>query len=241
MKTAVIVPPRFLKQVGRQTSYHMALGQWLVKHPSYMAWYNRAHQQGDFIMVDNGAAEPEGERVEWYEVSRAAGYINADEIVLLDVLKDAEQTVFHTLASARGVPERHRCIVPQGGTLGEWLHCYTELHRLLDGRYATIGIAKHLERLEGGRAEALRMLPGYAKTNYNIHLFGIWQAPHDEIRACRKVWPRIRGIDSGAPIAYAQNGRWIGEACHFSLDEYLEPEGHYINLNIDTMVGWCNE
>lgn len=241
MKTAVITPPSYLELVGRQSGYHMALSQWLRRNPMYMSWYKKAHAQGDFIMVDNGAAEPESERIDWTQVMWVSNQVQADEVVLPDVLKDSRGTVYYTSRAAAQVPAKNRCIVPQGGTWGEWLDCYTQLHDNLSGRYATIGIAKHLERLEGGRAEALRMLPGYAKFHYNIHLFGIWQAPKDEIYACRREWPYIRGIDSGAPIAYAQNSRWIGEAAHFSLHELDKPDIRFLNLNIDTMIGWCND
>lgn len=241
MKTAVIVPPKYLTHVGRQSSYHMALGQWLVRYPVYSDWYKKCHKLGDFIMVDNGAAEPEEERVHWGDVLVAANDIHADEVVLPDVLKDSRATVYQILRVAATVPSQSRCIVPQGGTWGEWLDCFSKLHDGLHGQYATIGIAKHLERLEGGRAEAIRMLPSYVKFNYNFHLFGVWQAPQDEIVSARGAHDYLRGIDTGAPIAYAQNLRWIGENVHFSLAEDVEPNVNFININIDTMIGWCNE
>lgn len=241
MKTAVIVPPSYLSHIGFQTGYHMALGQWLVKYPAYLDWYRTAHVRGDFIMVDNGAAEPEEERVSWTDVLMAANTINADEIVLPDVLRDGTATLKQTMLVAHQIPYKNRCIIPQGRIWSEWLDCFQKLHHELNGRYATIGIAKHLERLEGGRVEALRMLPDHVKLHYNIHLFGFYQAPHDEIKACRQTGLSIRGVDSGAPIAYAQNARWIGEGVHYSLDEYMKPDERFVNLNIDTLMGWCNE
>lgn len=241
MKVAVIVPPAHIKMpYARRTSYHMALGQWLVKYPMYYTHFKERARYGDFIMVDNGAAEPEDERAEWEDIVKAANDVNADEIVLLDVIKDSEATIASTVQSARGIHPMRRCVVPQGTTWDEWVYCLGEIELQLGGKFHTIGIAKHLEALEGGRVKALKLLRGHRKV-YNIHMFGVYKYPEAEIRNARAEYPFIRGIDSGAPIAYAQHSRWIGEDVHYSLEEHRDPDTRFTDLNVDTMIGWCNE
>lgn len=241
MKTAVIVPPAYINWAyARRTSYHMALGQWLVKYPTYLYHFTEMHRRGDFIMVDNGAAEPEDERVPFTDVVAFADKVRADEIVLLDVIKDSEATITSTVQSARGIHPMRRCVVPQGKTWDEWVYCLGEIELQLGGKFATIGVAKHLEALEGGRVKALKLLRGHRKV-YNIHMFGLYKYPEAEIANALEEYGQIRGIDSGAPIAYAQYSRWIGEDVHYSLEENTEPDRRFTDLNIDTMVGWCNE
>jgi hypothetical protein len=240
MKTAVIIPPAFLTLVGRQTGYHMALGQWLIRDPRYFRWYREAHYHGDFIIVDNGAAEPEEERAAWEQVLDAANQVDADEVVLPDVMKDAEATVRSVTKTSITVPEKSRCIIPQGTTINEWFWCLRELHETLDGRYATVGIPKHMESVKGGRAGMLASLPPIIAFHYNIHLFGVYNDPREEIISCRRAKRTIRGIDTGAPIAWAQNNKWIGEAGHHSLDEFEHPDRNFIDINIDTITRWCN-
>lgn len=222
MKCAIIAPPgNLLSAVERHGgSYHMALGQHLATDPKYLTQFERFRKRGDFIIVDNGAAENDGSNVPFRDIVEAARVIRADEIVLPDVLKDKDATLKrstnpHTLSM---VPPKRRMVVPQGRDWEEWRECLETLTTL--ARPASIGVPKWLESLPGGRAHALDYI--YNRTRiwmyYNIHLLGIYRKPFSEVQDAVQISPDIRGIDTGAPIAWAQRGVPFNEDfAHHSL------------------------
>jgi predicted phosphohydrolase len=243
MKFAAIVPPAQTTILSlANNAYHMALGQWLIQHAEYRNFYQRVHGRGGFIIVDNGAAEPEDERVPFDQIVKAAEDIGADEVVLPDVIRDAEATVEATTDSRwlDIIPATKRLIIPQGDNWDDWVACLNEVHERLDGAYRTIGVAKHLERLPGGRHWALTILKEAGYTEFfDIHLFGIWEDPFEEITKAADAYPGVRGIDSGAPIAFAQQGSKVVDGRHVSLDTHAIPDYALAVNNVLIMMDWA--
>lgn len=220
MKLATITSSEGFFAIKRaELSYHMVLGQDLVNCTDTHDFYAGRHLRGDFVMVDNGAAEPGEERVPFREIVRAADSIEADEIVMPDVLRDRLGTLelLKDTDTLRLVHPRQRCLVPQGDTWNEWLQCLDYMVEHIP--FATIGIPKHLEQLEGGRKYALKHIVQrcYHK-HYHVHLLGVWKHPFTEIGQAIETLPMVRGIDTAAPVAYAQNHSFIRDDEHFSVD-----------------------
>jgi hypothetical protein len=220
MKLAVIAPPDLLDTVAESgLAYHMALGQELFRDRFYYKYYRTFAEKGHFIIVDNGAAEPIEERVPFHNVVHASLELGADEIILPDVMRDT----YATLDASRSpkvlqmVPQHKRMVVPQGRDWEGWRYCLITL--VASVLPVSIGIPKHLEDLPGGRKRAIRTIVrlGYHK-RCNIHLLGVRAHPFKEVVECLEVFEGIRGIDTGAPIAYAQHDHEINDAQHFSLD-----------------------
>jgi hypothetical protein len=223
------------------TSYQLALGQQLHRSPGYLSRFRWLRARGDFIMVDNGAAEPEEERMSFKEVLWVADKIDADEIVLPDVIRDSDQTVWHTAKEAPAVPPRNRMIVPQGENLNEWMQCLRAIDEQLGGAFATIGVPKHTEAWSGGRPRILAELVrgGYA-WKYNVHLLGIYAEPWDEIKVVVNEHGWVRGIDTGLAIAMAQHGARIEKLNgRYSLGLDTEFDCSLAYANIDTLREWC--
>ncbi len=220
MKLAVIGPPKLLKPVREQgLGYHFVLGQELWRDARYYKWYWEAKERGGFLIVDNGAAEPPEERVSIYNIIHAAIELDADEIILPDKLRDASYTLGWSQKKSilELVPPRKRFIVPQGRDWYEWTDCLVELVRWVNP--ATIGVPKWLEELPGGRVEAVKRIVNFGfHEQCNIHLLGIHSHVYDEPLQIAKEYPWIRGIDTGAPIAFAQNGMSLNDDDHYSLD-----------------------
>jgi hypothetical protein len=238
VKCAVIAPTPYLRML-RASGYHMALGQYLMDDPEYLAHYQLVHRRGGFIMVDNGAAE--GDIRPFIDVVRVSNEVGADEIAMPDVLRDGRAT--WELTSAKHnlglVPPPKRMVIPQGKTWAEWRTC---AERMIGGlEFATIGIAKHLEALEWGRGMALLILNELGVlTRYNIHLLGVCNNPQAEIERALGVYRGIRGIDTGAPVAYAQNGAAITSSTRYSLDwTNWEAPPELVRRNIRVMERWC--
>ena len=242
MKLAVIAPPEYLNEIHyARLSYHMALGQELIRNVAYCDWYRWRHNRGDFIIVDNGAAEPGDERIPFEAVLDAAEYVHADEVIMPDVLYNGYSTIALTTDPGvlTNVPVRSRMIVPQGTCFEEWVECYEGIAEKI--QFRSIGVAKHLEKTaQGGRAAIIRWLHNQRWTEVvDIHLLGIWEDPIAEIRRTSDAWCGIRGIDSGAPIAYAQQGLSIDSAGHYSLDWVADASRTIIKENIKTLLNEC--
>lgn len=218
MKLAVIAPPRYQHLLDAQgMGYHFVLGQELIRSQVYREQYKarRLKALGQFVIVDNGAAE--NEVPDFMQVAYVAKEIQADEIILQDVLTDSDATVEATVKSAHWVQPRKRFIVPQGTSVDEWMNCLYNLEQRI--AFATIGIPKHMDRYDDcSRPQILRALvkEGFAD-KYNIHLLGINAYPYMEVESALQAYPEVRGIDTGAPVAYAQHGMFMNDNVHVSL------------------------
>lgn len=204
MKLAVITPsPGELCE--HRFSYHMVLAQKALLYPAYARWYYEASKRGDFIILDNGAAE--GEQLSIDNLMEAANLVQADEIAMPDVLKDSGATVLlHTDKRIRTlIPAKRRMIIPQGNDADEWLACCELL--IENCPAATIGIPKHTERFVGGRTKLIESISH--RREFNIHALGCYGDPIGEVWALQVCASDIRGIDTGAPIAHAQHGELL--------------------------------
>lgn len=243
MKLAVITPTvgwHYIKHLG----YHMALGQKLFQDPDYYNCMWDLALKGHFIIVDNGAAEPEEERESFPNIAHAALELGASEIVLPDVIRSSAKTVEKSLDSnvLHMVPQHKRFVVPQGASWAEWTYCLDKL--VLHAQPATVGVPKWLDGpngLPGGRPRALRiMMSRSTHLKCNIHLLGIAKHSFEEIYQCIKVYPGIRGIDTGAPVAFAQHKLLLNDDKHFSLDWTTDVDRRILKFNIETLNDWCS-
>lgn len=229
MKYAVITPPAGLPLVREfNLGYHFVLSQYCDNF-EYRTFYRNAHARGHFIMIDNGAAEL-GASVKLTQILKAADDIGADEIVLPDVLDDCDETLARTGEALDFIPIKKRAMCPQGSTWTEWLHC---AKTMVDWGCATICIAKRYEKLPGGRRAALRLIMDHQWHNiHNIHLLGCYRNPLSEIAAAYDMLPSIRGIDTGAAVAYAQAGKLLTSSKHHSLSWSAPFDPDLARLNI---------
>jgi hypothetical protein len=246
MKLAVIAPPHITIHIETMfhPGYYMALGQHLVKDELYFKTFVEIAKRGAFIIVDNGAAEPEAERVSFEDIIKVCGEIDVDEVILPDVLGNCYETLNRTVSAARKVCSVNRMIVPQGKTWDEWWLCFVRMTSMLDSGFASIGLPKHLESLPGGRAHALHMLrEAGAIGQRHVHMLGIstnnWRA-----EVSQAIGLGIRGIDTGFPVAYAQQGIALSKtttpkcrcSLDWSLDEWNPAE---LDNNIQVMTEFC--
>jgi len=210
MKYALIAPPteslRLLAVYG--LTYHMALAQYVLNDERYQKVYKMMHDLDHFIILDNGAAE-NGVPLDIKDIVKAANLVGADEVVMPDVLDDIDGTLSRTHAALPYIPARYRAMVPQGKNWGQWTEC---LREMINMGCATICIAKRYEALSGGRAEALSIImKNYWAWNHHIHLLGCYRRPLYEIRSALKMYPQVRGIDTAAPVSFAQHDDTIGD------------------------------
>ncbi len=234
MKVAHIVPAA-LYPVISQRGYQMALAQFLGREPAYLAVYKALHRRGAFIMVDNGTAE--GTPLAWPDVVNIANMVHADEVVMSDVMRDGKATVelARSIQAENLISPNRRMVVPQGKSWDEWEACLVELTMYCE--FATIGVAKHLESLPGGRVHALEILSDEQYSFFNIHMLGCYNHPLKEICAIKR-FGSVRGIDTGAAVAYAQANILLDpdrDVDHKGLDWHVQVEAELVTQNITTI------
>lgn len=237
MRLAVITPPHAMTCVGKLgLSYHMALATYCWD-PLYVGYYRNLAMKGAHVIFDNGAAE-HGESLPFDDVLSLAEAIGATEVVMPDVLLDGPKTLQNTSSWVNYVPERNRMMVPQGNAMGEWLRCLDALVAL---GCRSIGIPKLCERFVGGRVAALRHIVS-KKLHYthDIHLLGCYRNPSKEIGDVVELFPWVRGIDTGAPIAHAQEGLTMSYDEHEPLKWDVPAPCKYVKGNIKALLKICN-
>lgn len=206
MKFALITPPYYYETIAEQNlGYQFVLAQYLEDR-KYFEVYEYFRHQGHFIMMDNGAAEF-GHSIGLDDLEREVKRLQPDEVILPDVLRDRRATLTLTREALPLFPRWQRAVVPQGKDWAEWELC---ARTLVGWGAATICVPKLLEDYPGGRLKALSIIEENRwHWDHHVHLLGIWEKPLFEIEQVVKNYPWVRGIDSGAPIAYAQAGKSI--------------------------------
>jgi len=240
MKFALIAPPsHFGDQLLQQyrLTYHMVLAQYVLEDPYYEGIYQMLRKQDHFIMLDNGAAE-KGHSIGIENVVKAADALGGvDEIVMPDVLDECNATIAATKAALKFVPERMRAVVPQGRDWADWEYCATTLITL---GCRTICIAKRYEALPGGRPYALDIIRSHNwHQSHSVHLLGCYRNPLKEIRDIAASAPWVRGIDTAAPISYAQSGCSLDYPRWHSLVWNADFNFTVAEVNMDLILEAC--
>lgn len=233
MKLAVITSPDGFGLLEEfRLSYHLLLAQHCTDG-AYLEYYKHLRAKGDFLILDNGAAEL-GESMDFARVLEHAAVLDVDEIAMPDVLGNSDETLKLFLQYCPYVPERRRMAIPQGRNFDEWTTC---LNEMLIAGCRSIGVAKRYEQWVGGRAQLLEYLEVIdAHRSYDVHLLGCYKRPSDELTGLNRAFPWIRGADTAAPFAYAQAGVNIYLGEHVSHDWYGEFDAGLARTNIYNLL-----
>ena len=209
MKVAIIAPIPHLKYTQLGTM-HMALAHLVLKSSAYSQFYKN---ESMFKILDNGTFE--GEPIPFEKVLTIAELINAQEIVLPDIMYDSKQTVQLAdntmgLLMKKGLLTKYRWLgVVQGRTEEEWWDCFHYFNH--HPHISTIGINKLSTPLAFGGTTANARLhvtkyleeEGYVKQNKAYHLLG---GSYEIVREVHSHPSWVRSIDSSAPIIYGGKG-----------------------------------
>lgn len=226
MKVAIIAPPANLDLIHRR-QLHMVLAQHLATDTQYLDFYLSQRTYEPHIILDNGAAE--GQQVSASLLASLAATLGAQEVCMPDVMFDDEATVRATCDPTllAAIEPARRMVIPQGPSVGRWFACLTQIANRIE--FASIGVPKHLERVPGGRKQAIRLVLGTYGPRWPMHLLGVANEPLWELSSLvHEYGDMIRSVDTGAPFAYAQRDMFICDCEHHSLiwsdDLSREPE-----------------
>lgn len=227
MKAALIPPIPHLKQFGHGP-LHLLLAH-LLKHPKHTQYknhYKEERKHGAYLILDNSAHE-KGEGEDPEELMIRALEMNAQEVVVPDVLDDGPATVEACVAAHEVWYEGHYAgmqmldpalmYVPQGKDLEEWVECFHQLvsiqgfasRRFGIRRDFVLGVSKDYEVWEGGIELLLDnhvwpmkiLLDGHG-IKMHVHLLG-WGRDLWRLEYLSQQFPWIRSTDSAKPFVYA--------------------------------------
>lgn len=256
MKLAIIPPlcyPFRYNESG--DNYQLLLPQlWdkVERRQSYTEAAALNHRRGGFTILDNGAAEDAP--YDWDELLKLARRFHVNEVILPDVLGDAEKTKAAVDAVFEDTwhPTNHFGLmgVVQGQTTEEC--CDLIQHYLgMQGRTLTsIGLPRCLIRTLGVD-QARYLLARFIRDrdeSIAIHLLGTSPVYIYELRDFGKHFRalNVRGVDTSAPFVYARAGEYIGDGnCRSRQNGYFDMERKefprkLLDMNIDALVRWVH-
>jgi hypothetical protein len=195
------------------------------------------------IILDNGAHEL-GASIAITNILEIAKNVDANEIILPDVIKNCEATVLASIDGAEAVCDfwyltnwkpSHLMVVPQGSTPAEWEYCLrtliTKVTQVFQRRHVepceiVIGVPKHFEFFNGGRLALLQsMVYRFHMQGHQVHCLGIESNLFDyQIIGDKCTW--VRSTDSAKPFRYTIAG-WDLSTGHLPPNKYGDQEDYF--------------
>jgi len=217
MRAALISPTEFLHQVQPFSDYHLALTHKVIFDHRYCDFYKERSKEGDYIILDNSAAEKRGRSVPLKDVVLAALLIKPKVVILPDYLFDSARTLDELENALRSpqlrflrrvIPDIKLAAVVQGIDPADWLECFHILNDPKNGM-DVLGIPMLTTHLFGSRYIALQKIAKRVKKD--CHLLGFWHdVPLDEIEKERE-FDFVMGVDTSKPVKLAVQGRSLSE------------------------------
>lgn len=215
---APVCPPQLLKGlkmygesvVGR---YHLLLAHDVAARS---AEYTNLLPARSMVIMDNSVIEL-GHPVTADVMARALKVVQAQLVVLPDIIRDYERTLILSNSAAKtyaDVMEPHQkfMAVPQGRDLYELQDCAQHLARIPG--VAVWGVGRHIVDMLGSRKEIVEYLRTSPMTRLNpapfgnwIHLLGFSENLADDLECARM--PGVMGIDSAVPLRMGQADQLI--------------------------------
>lgn len=244
MKLALIPSLSYLDKMY-ETDYQLMLPH-LTHIDTYASSFVEAKARGDFVILDNGEAE--GIDITPAKLFEIANEFHVDEVVLPDVIGDAEGTIAKGKEALRQLSSGNIhfggqvMVVAQGKTINECYMCI-DAFRGYDG-VATIGIPRHLLSIHGGARYVLtKYIHDVHRGRFQVHYLGTNALNVREVMgsASGYVGP-VRGVDTSAPFNYAYACERIDSGAvvrrpqgYFKMGRRLE---HLVNHNIEVLKDW---
>lgn len=232
MRAALISPTQFLEQVQPCSDYHLVLTHKVICERKYCDHYAARSRAGDYIILDNSAAEKNARSLPLKNVVLAAVLVKPCVVVLPDYLFDARRTL-DELANAlrspqlrfmkRVLPNVKLCGVVQGVDVHDWLDCFDIMNDSRSG-IDILGVPKVTAQLFGSRYEALQTIS--CKVKKPIHLLGFWHgAPLSEVGR-EKQFDFVMGIDTPKPVKLAAQGKTLAQWASLERDREFVDRNH---------------
>jgi hypothetical protein len=252
MKLAFIPPISCLNSL-QKTDYQLALAN-VAGQEDYFKAYRTAADRGDYVILDNGAAE--GEQVSDGMLLTTASMLHATEIVIPDTLYEDDDTIAKALAFQDTVADEYAgddpfkyMFVAQGRNIADFMRCIT--WAIQKEWIDTIALPKHMLMTLGHSARINWAEWIRDRCDKPIHCLGF-----------NKVWPMecryladqgiVRGIDTAMPYVASWYGVDLevpGQKIYGRPERYFELNPNdssdpalfkaFIAKNERVVMNWC--
>jgi hypothetical protein len=227
MKFAVISPIAYLDEFS--TNYHLVLAQLYRSSVAYRSFYKKRQMKGDFVILDNGAAE-QGHSIEASDLFYMALELHPNVLVCPDVLKDKDATLSATnhFLDSYADPLTKAGIklmaVPQGKTAEEWYNAFIWFHS--DPTIEWIGVSKYVAGAFSNRLGALTAIKSVMKKK--CHLLGL--ADDSRIIVDEKRFKFVQSTDSAVPVKLGMQHLELND---YALKQSMEDEVYFTTSNLE--------
>jgi len=227
-RVAIISPVSLLEKY--RTDFHLVLTQYYFKSKPYLDFYLKRRAEGDFILLDNGAAELKA-AVEDFYMQEVWSDLQPDVVVAPDTVYDRGQTVTDTMNFlaqwSRELHDRGIQImaVPQGATSEEWYNCYKVFN--LDPRVDWLGVSMFYTPKFNKRLEALRLIASTVRKP--CHLLGLWDDPYSLWE--ERKFDFVRSVDTAKPIEFALELLHLSD---WAKHRHIDDDWYFLTSHIST-------
>ena len=253
------IPPRGLEVHALRQRFHLVLAQ--VDYPEYLETYQHARGRGDYIILDNGAAE--GATVGDALLMHRAQQLRADEIVIPDVMGRSNDTVrrmwrfFDNLNEMTYPWKDYRYMaVAQGGNEAEVKKCIEEFVKCYNIK--VLGIPRHLVKTLANhmiRVDLAKWLQEEYPKRFEIHFLGAAPTFPGEPFVVSRYNVPVRSMDTSLAFNYAIAGRELKRpvlAGEPIVNVVTRPEGYWsrrwntavktplLVQNLQTLEDWAD-
>ncbi len=216
-KVAIISPVSLLEEFS--TDFHLVLTQYYLKNAQYRNFFLKRRAAGDFIILDQGAAELKAS-VKGSLLIGVAKQLKPNIIVAPDVIYNKDETIDRTDAFLKEYwfdlkdLDIKVMAVPQGANSDEWYSCYQKFNS--DPHIDWLGISMFYTPKFNKRLEVLKVIaPTVQKP---CHLLGLWDNPYDLLE--ERKFDFVKSVDTAKPIEFALEGLVLADwANHKHLDD----------------------
>ena len=217
----------------------MLLTHLVEKYPKYVE--EAINHPNVYKILDNSLIEM-GDSLSMERLIEAASKVNANEIILCDVFKDADGTIKKTKESVEWL-KKHELIgkyklqaVVHGSTLEDFKRCFDELNSIPE--IDVIAIPKVTVSYDWCPNQSRSSLFYIFKnTDKEIHFLGSWYNLEEIYKIPKEVWKKVRSVDTCLPSLYAIQNKHIWENRNGTIDL----EKNYPELTIKEYNNVMNE
>lgn len=225
-KVAVIAPTSMLDWVNEwyRERFHLVLTQYYWADEAYRKFYQKRRDEGDFLILDNGAAELK-HSADSAKVIDACLSLRPHVVIAPDVIYNSSETLDKTWNFVeRWFKELYHAgieimAVPQGSDEDEWIKCYNLFNN--NPHLSWIGISMFYHEMFGGRLGVLEYIKDSVKKP--CHLLGLWDSPYT-LRLEGK-YDFVKSTDTAKAVEFALEGlslRQWQQHKHIDDDWYFE-------------------
>jgi hypothetical protein len=250
MRLAIIPPLGFERYFPMSDGIQMGLcvGS-CINSPWYTTALTEASRRGDYVILDNGAAE--GDRCANRVLKETANLINAREIVLPDVIGQRGRTLtdIQTYLKYHSDSTKNYMAVVQGRDFDDLRRFVKDV---VDLQVLTLGIPRDLVATItlSARLDLANWIESEFPGRFQIHFLGTNPLWIDEIKQAAKYAGHVRSVDTSAPFVYAGRNLFLGDSDTRKFKNVQRSQGYLkgefalmypplLDRNIQVMKAWA--